>query len=81
MKKGHILWAMTNEELVKVQLFYKSIRKDLVEIEVVGNFVIKVQREILNFDWPDDITFNEWKEQFMFAEQMVKMMGQRKMQR
>ena len=42
-EKGHILWAMTNGELVKVQLFYNVIRKNLVEIEIVGNFVIKVQ--------------------------------------
>ena len=53
---------MTNEELVKVKLFYNAIRKDLVEIELVGNFLTKVQREILNFDWPNDTTFNEWKE-------------------
>lgn len=71
-EKGHILWAMNNEELVKVQLFYKSIRKDLIEIEAVGNSIIKVQREILNFDWPDDTTFNEWKEKILSIEQMAK---------
>ena len=40
-EKGHVLWAMTNEELVKVQLFYNAIRKDYVEIEKIGDFVIK----------------------------------------
>ena len=65
-EKGHILWEMTNEELVKVKLFYNAIKKDLIEIEAVGNFVI-VKREILNFDWPNDTAFNEWKEKFMSA--------------
>ena len=60
-EKGNILWEMTNEELVKLQLFYNVIRKDLVEIEIVGNCVIMVQRGILNFDWPDDSIFNKWK--------------------
>ena len=70
-EKGHILWAMTNEELVKVQLFYNAIIKDLVKIEAIRNFMIKVQRKILKFDWHDDTAFNEWKEQFMSAKQMA----------
>ena len=40
-EKGHVLWAITNEELVKVQLFYNAIRKDFVEIEKIGNFCDK----------------------------------------
>ena len=66
---GHLLWAMTNEELVKVQLFYNTIRKDFVELEVSANSLVTVQREILNFDWPEDTIYNNWKEEFLFSKQ------------
>ena len=66
---GHLLWAMTNEELVKVQLFYNTIRKDFVELEVSANYLVTVQREILNFDWLEDTIYNNWKEEFLFSEQ------------
>lgn len=68
---GHLLWAMTNEELVKVQLFYTTIRNDLVNIEAVAYSLITIQREVLNFDWLDDTAYNEWKDKFMSIEQMV----------
>ena len=73
-----VLWAMKNEELVKVQLFYNAIRKDFVEIEKIGNFVIKKQREILNFDWPDDTIFNKWKEELLSLEQVAEDDGEDK---
>ena len=56
---GHLLWAMTNEEYVKVQLFYSTIRKYFVAIEAIGNSLIIVQREVLNFDWPSDTSFKK----------------------
>ncbi len=62
---------MTNEELVKVQLFYNIIKKDLVDMEAIANSLITVQREVLSFDWLDDTAYNEWKEKFMSIEQMV----------
>lgn len=63
--KWNILWALTTEELVRVQFFYKAINKDLNDIELLGNFVIEVQREVPRFDWPDDSIYNTWKEEFM----------------
>ena len=61
-EKGHVLWAMINEEFVRVQLFNNTVRKEIVEIDKLRGFVIKKKHEILNFDWPDDIVFNKWKE-------------------
>ena len=69
---GHLLWAMTNEELVKVHIFYTDVRKDLTDLEVVENSLIAVHREVLSFDWPDDTTFNGWKDKIMSLEQLVK---------
>ena len=55
---GHLLWAITNEELVKVQIFYTAIRKDLVDLEAVADSLIIVHRDVLSFDWPDDTAYN-----------------------
>lgn len=65
---GYWFWAKTNEELVKIQLYYADIRKEFDELEENANSLIKIQRETLSFDWPDDDTFNRWKDQF--SEQM-----------
>ena len=67
---GHLLWAMTNEELAKVQIFYATIKKDLVDLEAVANSLITVHREILSCDWPDDTVYNEWKNNLDSIEQM-----------
>ena len=61
---------MTNEELVKVQLFYNAIGKDFFEIEKIGDFVIKKQREILNFIWLNDTIFKKWKEEIFSSKQV-----------
>ena len=61
---------MTNEELVKVQLFYNIIRKDFVDLEANANSLVTVQREILNFDWSEDTIYNNWKEEFMSIEKI-----------
>ena len=65
------MWAKTNEELVKVQIFYTTIRKDLIDLEVVADSLITVHKEVLNFDWSNDTAYNEWKNKFDSIEQMV----------
>ena len=65
------MWAITNEELAKVQIFYNDIRKDLVDLEAMTDSLIAVHREVLNFDWPDDTIFGEWKDKIMHLEQPV----------
>ena len=61
----HQFWAKTNEELVKIQLFYTTVRKEFDDLEESANSLIKIQREALSFDWPDDDAFNKWKNQFI----------------
>ena len=62
-ESGHQFWARKNEELVKIQLFYNAIRKELDDLEELVNSLVATQRETLSFDWPDDVVFNEWKNQ------------------
>ena len=40
-EKGNVLWEMIVEEIVSVQLFYNSIREKFVEINRLGDYVIK----------------------------------------
>ena len=70
-EKGYLLWAIKNEEMAKAQIFYNDIRKDLVDLEAMENSLIAVHREVLNFDWPDDTIFGEWKDKIMHLEQLV----------
>ena len=39
-EKGHVLWAMTNEEFVKEKLFYNIARKELVEKHIIEQIKI-----------------------------------------
>ena len=59
-EKGHELWATTAEELVKVQLFFDSLRQEFVSFEEEANFILAKQEDILRTSWPDDIQFNTW---------------------
>ena len=65
------MWEITNEELAKVQIFYNDIRKYLVDLEAMENSLIAVHREVLNFDWSDDIVFGEWKDKIMHLEKPI----------
>ena len=66
---GHWFYARTNEELVKIQLFYNAKRKEFDDLEEFANSLVIIQREALNFNWPDDDAYNKWKNQFV--EQML----------
>ena len=72
MKKGICCGQLTNEELAKVQIFYNDIKKDLVDLEAMANSLIAVHREVLNFDWPSDTIFGEWKDKFRHLEQPIR---------
>lgn len=62
---AHQFCARTNGELVKIQLFYNAIRKELDDLEELENSLVIIQIEALNFDWLDDAAYNEWKNQFL----------------
>ena len=46
------------EELVKVQLFFDSLRQDFVRFERKAYYVLKQQDNILQFSWLDDVQFD-----------------------
>ena len=69
-EKGHAWWENTTEEVVKVQKIYDSLREDFIEIDKLGEYVIKKQHEILSFNWLDDTLFDKWMAYFFHAKQL-----------
>ncbi len=45
-EKGHALSEKTIEEVVKVQLLYDYLKEEFVEINKLGEFVLKKQHDI-----------------------------------
>ena len=59
-EKGHTWWATTTEELVKVQLFFDSLKQEFVGFEKDADYVLAKQEDILRISWPDDEQVNTW---------------------
>ena len=57
---GHAWWAITIEQMVKVQLFFDSLKQDFVNIDKEVEYVVKKKHDILHFNWPDDTHFDKW---------------------
>ena len=47
-EKRNAWWVATTEEVVKVHLFYDSLRIEFVEIDKIREYVINKQHDILN---------------------------------
>ena len=70
-EKRHAWWENTIEEVVKVQIFYDSLREFFIEIDKIGEYVLKKQHEILSFNWLDDTLFDKWMADFVHSKQLV----------
>lgn len=70
-EKGHIWFAKKNKEVVQVQIFFDSFKKEFDEIKKLGEDVVKKQQEILKFNWPDDSLFNKWMEDLAQSNQLI----------
>ena len=54
MKKGHAWWSTSIEELVKVQLFFDSLKQESITIDKEVEYVLRKKNDILQFNWLDD---------------------------
>ncbi len=59
-ERGHTWWATSTKELVKVQLFFDSLKHDFVTIDNEAEYVFKRQNYILQFNQPNDTMFDTW---------------------
>lgn len=70
-EKGHAWLEKITEEVVKVKVLFDSFKEDFVEINKLGEYVLKKQDGILNFSWLDDTLFNKWMEDLVHSKQLV----------
>ena len=47
-EKGNAWWANTTKEVLKVQIFYDSLREDFIEINKLRDYVMKKQHDVLS---------------------------------
>ena len=59
--------------MVKVQLFFDSLKKIKIDTEKEVKYVIKKQNDILRFNWPDDTLFDKWMVDIASNEQWEKL--------
>lgn len=69
-EKGHAWWATTIEELVKVQLFFDSLKQDFFIIDKEDEYVLKKKHNILPFNWLDETIFDKWMVEITSDEQL-----------
>ena len=55
--------------MVKVQIFFDSLKQYFINIDKEGEYVIKKQQDILQFDWLDDTLFDKWMVDIALDEQ------------
>lgn len=70
-EKDHIWFSKIVEEVVQVQIFFDSSKRDFVEIEKLGEDILKKQHEVWSFNWPEDALFNKWMKVFSQTNQLL----------
>ena len=60
-EQANMWFARTTKEIVKVQLFFDSFKGECKNLRTQARAIMKKESFILNFDWPDDKTYDQWK--------------------
>ena len=76
---NNILFAMTTKEIVKVQVFFDSFKNGFKDLRTMARGVLKREKDILNFDWPNERTHDQWKTNHSMAIEKVRMTAEDKM--
>ena len=73
------LWfARTIKEIVKVQIFFDSFKEEFKTLRTLDRVVNKKESAILNFDWLDERTYDQWKTKHSMAFERVHMVAKDK---
>ena len=73
------LWFLkTTEEIVKISLFFDSFKEEFVNLRVLTRNVMKKENNILHFNWPNEITYEQWKGEHAMALERIQMVAQDK---
>ena len=57
-EQSNIWFVRTAEEIVKFQLFFDSFKGEFKDLRTLARVVMKNKSTILNFDWPDEKTYD-----------------------
>ena len=51
-------FVRTTEKIIKVGLFFYSFKEEFLNLRVFSRSVMKKEDNILNFDWPNEVTYD-----------------------
>ena len=54
-------FTTTTKEIIRVQLFFDSFLDEFKELKRVVRNVLKKEKDILDFDWPEEFIYEQWK--------------------
>ena len=60
-EKYNIWFARTTQEIIKFQIFFNSFKGEFRDLRTMVRAVMKKEKDILSFDWPDERTYDQWK--------------------
>ena len=72
-EQSNIQFARTIEEIVKVQLFFDSFKGEFKNLRTLAKAFMKKENVILNFDWPNEKIYDQWKTEHSVAIERVYM--------
>ena len=73
------LWfARAIEEIVTIGLFFDSFKEEFVNLRVLARSVMRKEDSILHFDWPNEMTYEQWKNENSMALERIQMVAQEK---
>ena len=52
-------FSRTTKEIVIIGLFFDSFKEEFVNLRVLARNVMKKENNILHFDWPNEITYEQ----------------------
>ena len=66
-EKNNLWFARNTKEIVKVRLFFDSFKDDFLNLRALSRTMMKREDIVLNFDWLDERTYDQWKSENSIA--------------
>ena len=77
-EQTNMWFARTTQEIVKVQLFFDSFKEEFKTLRTLARAINKKESTILNFDWLDERTYDQWKTKHSMAFERIQMVDEDK---
>ena len=80
-EENNMHFSTTSEEIIRVQLFFDSFLDEFKELKRVARNVLKKEKDILDFEWPEESINEQWKPDHSIAIEKLHMTSEDKMQK